>query len=484
MAMMTLGLKAQELQPDARYKLIRESYTINDDGTSDIQYRKEITLYRNRAITAYADKGETFIMYNPAFETLTINESYTMRADGSKVETPKNAFIDQLPSECTRCGRFNGLREMAIVHTALEPNCTIVLDYTIHRLHPWFDLVINMQKDCPVDRYELTFAYPSDTKIYSNYEPKDGSNMSQTGFSVVREDIPQSWADPYLPDDVGKLYQVRFCHLPEYSYNQTSYITEAKQLVEDLQEDNDSAHYAANICQWVMQNVNENAIPYDKLGFQYAFGRETFRSNCGTLMDKALLMADLLTMAGFEASVNNPKPQPDGDFAEVVTYTVNGKKVRYPLRKQPAVPVTVVRADATLPFDPIPLIGNPSPYYRFVLPKETGTYSMNPALLTSVRKAPLAVAPIDEVESYTIYLPPEMELVKPVKLRLKATGVGDMQVTIRQSGKKVTVVRKLRMLGDNIVIDPVRSPETYKEFRTMLAEWESSKQFYIQRHNQ
>ena len=40
MAMMTLGLKAQELQPDARYKLIRESYTINDDGTSDIQYRK------------------------------------------------------------------------------------------------------------------------------------------------------------------------------------------------------------------------------------------------------------------------------------------------------------------------------------------------------------------------------------------------------------------------------------------------------------
>ena len=59
-----------------------------------------------------------------------------------------------------------------------------------------------------------------------------------------------------------------------------------------------------------------------------------------------------------------------------------------------------------------------------------------------------------------------------------------MQVTIRQSGKKVTVVRKLRIMGDNIVIDPVRSPETYKEFRTMLAEWESSKQFYIQRHNQ
>ena len=119
--------------PDAEYNLIRRSYRVNNDGSMDIRFRKEITLLRNRAITAYADKGETFITYNPAFESLTINECYTIDAKGQKVVTPQNAFVLQLPGECTDCGRLNDIREMAIVHTGLEYNCTIVLDYTLHR---------------------------------------------------------------------------------------------------------------------------------------------------------------------------------------------------------------------------------------------------------------------------------------------------------------------------------------------------------------
>ena len=95
----TVAAYAQNTQPDAEYNLIRRSYKVNSDSTMDIRFRKEIVLLRNRAITAYADKGETFITYNPAFESLTINECYTVRPDGSKVTTPQNAFILQQPSE-------------------------------------------------------------------------------------------------------------------------------------------------------------------------------------------------------------------------------------------------------------------------------------------------------------------------------------------------------------------------------------------------
>ena len=84
---------------DAEYQLIRRTYTVNNDGSLDIRFRKEIKLIRNRAFTAYADKGETFILYNPAIDELTINESYTIRPDGSRVQTPPNAFVDQLPSQ-------------------------------------------------------------------------------------------------------------------------------------------------------------------------------------------------------------------------------------------------------------------------------------------------------------------------------------------------------------------------------------------------
>ena len=167
-----------QTQPDAEYNLIRRSYKLNNDGSMDIRYRKEIKLLRNRAITAYADKGETFITYNPAFETLTINECYTIMADGTKVVTPQNAFVLQLPSECTECGRLNDIREMAIVHTALEYNCTIVLDYTLHRESSLLVERFNLNQDCPVKRYEIRYA---------------------DGHTQIENNLPQTINDPYIP---------------------------------------------------------------------------------------------------------------------------------------------------------------------------------------------------------------------------------------------------------------------------------------------
>ena len=75
--------------------------------------------------------GETFITYNPDFQELIINEAYTIRKDGSKVETPRNAFNPMLPEGCTKCERLNGIRTMVVTHTALEYDAVIVLDYTI-----------------------------------------------------------------------------------------------------------------------------------------------------------------------------------------------------------------------------------------------------------------------------------------------------------------------------------------------------------------
>ena len=93
--------------PDAVYRLLRQEWVVNADGTSDYHYRHEVQILRNRALTAYADKGETFVVYNPDLEELSVNEVYTLRADGSRVDMPQNAFVYQLPSECADCGRFN-----------------------------------------------------------------------------------------------------------------------------------------------------------------------------------------------------------------------------------------------------------------------------------------------------------------------------------------------------------------------------------------
>ena len=119
------NLSAQSYE--ATYHLISKSYTLNEDGSLDYRYRKELQIFTRASFDTY---GETFILYNPEFQTLTINEAYTVRKDGSVVKTPDNAFNPSLPYSCTDCERFNGMREMVVTHTALEYDATIVLEHT------------------------------------------------------------------------------------------------------------------------------------------------------------------------------------------------------------------------------------------------------------------------------------------------------------------------------------------------------------------
>lgn len=146
---------SQAQQPDAVYKLLRYEWTLNADGSSDYHYRHEVQILRNRSLVAYADKGETFVVYNPDLETVTVNEVYTRRPDGSRVEMPQNAFIYQLPSECADCGRFNHMRELAMVHTGMEIGCVIVVDYTVHRQYNMLYESIPLRRECPVEKLEV-----------------------------------------------------------------------------------------------------------------------------------------------------------------------------------------------------------------------------------------------------------------------------------------------------------------------------------------
>ena len=159
---------------DAEYRLIRHTYRVNADGSMDYTFRKELKLLRNRSFAAY---GETYIPYNPAFETLTIKEAYTIRQDGSRVATPDNAFVPHLPARCLNCARFSGIREMVVVHTALEYDAVSVLEYTIHRNSPVLEASIQLQQDCPVQRFEIIVDLPQSQTLDVRYStPLEGYN--------------------------------------------------------------------------------------------------------------------------------------------------------------------------------------------------------------------------------------------------------------------------------------------------------------------
>ena len=444
-----------QTQPDAEYNLIRRIYKVNKDGSMDIRFRKEITLLRNRAITAYADKGETFITYNPEFESLTINECYTLTPDGKKVETPKNAFVEQLPRECTDCGRLNGIREMAIVHTALEYNCTIVLDYTIHRNSSLLVQQFNLHQDCPVKRYEIRFA---------------------DGHTQIEHNLPQTINDPYMPAKKG--YDVEFQLGDKPIYTAEKELPAAQTLLSDLKKNNPKEHVTA-IRDWVVDYVHLNTI--DPSHTQYAMtpAHDVFASNCGTAIDKTGLLAALLNQAGFQASIIDNSLNVFGDRPLEVEVSIEGKAYRLNATQKSPLMTEAEKTDAQnvanapiyidrhLEWQPDTLADG---YARITLPNEKQGLHINPSLLAPSRTSDLQASVIPEYYHYTMDLPKGAKLIGGDVNIEYTNNVGSINIIIKQKKNRLLVTRSLRLR--KAVITSV----DYPAFRQLMLDWNGYKE--------
>ncbi len=137
-------LKAQTENQDAEYIKIVKEYIVHEDGSYDFHYRKELKL-----LTYFSFQrlyGETFIVYNPEYQKLKINEAYTVMADGKKVVAPENAFNEVLPGFARDVAAYNNLREMVVTHTATEIGSVITLDYTIQTAKGFLPFFFGMEE--------------------------------------------------------------------------------------------------------------------------------------------------------------------------------------------------------------------------------------------------------------------------------------------------------------------------------------------------
>lgn len=438
-----------QTQPDAEYNLIRRAYKANADGSMDITFRKEIRLLRNRAITAYADKGETFITYNPAFETLTINECYTLRADGSRVETPKNAFVQQLPSECQDCGRYNGIREMAIVHTGLEYGCTIVLDYTLHRASQNYYETIDIRQDCPVKRYEL---------------------ILPDGTQKVFTDLPQTVNEPYMVSD-RQTETVTLGTCP--SYTAESGLPEAATLLNSLKQD-DPLRYAEAIRNWVRDYVTVTPFDLSHVDYRMVPAAQVFASNCGTPLDNVGLLAALYNQAGFQAkivkngsgfSANSLSIRLTIDDQEYsVTPTQQGT-----ITNKPAAMTVSTDLDCN-PYTPAfdTLVDG---FLRFTIPLGDNLLKIDPARLTPTRTSSVQARKIHESYRYVVKLPRGIHLVGAKQHATEVnTPAGHARCAYELKGRKLTITRSLD------INEEVITPDLYEAFRSVLIAWHSGRE--------
>lgn len=312
----TLPTQAQK-KYDAIFKNITKNYVLNQDGSIDYTYRKELQLNSQRSF----DKmyGETFIIYNPEYQTLTINEAYTIRKDGSQVNTPANAFNEVLPSNCTDCGRYSGVKEMVVTHTALEYGATIVLDYTIHQkaglLQDMSEIIIPAESS-PVEKYQVNISFPKDKHYYFKSETEEPVLKQQDGYKTLSwtfKHVRQTSAEPYLPAAIELYPYIKFTsadndEMLEKIIKQPSLAPTALPECDLVLSQITSAdkEYIDNILairDWVVDNVHYNSLSFKHNGYNIADAQTVWNSNCGNEPEKAVLLAAMLQRAGYDARI-------------------------------------------------------------------------------------------------------------------------------------------------------------------------------------
>lgn len=337
-AMATVMAKAPE--KDAVYKLISKSYTLNTDGSTEFRKRTELQIFTRMTFDHF---GETFITYNPDFQELIINEAYTIRKDGSKVETPENAFNPMLPEGCTKCERLNGIRTMVVTHTALEYDAVIVLDYTIRSKNFFFQELlekVDLQEEVPVEKYVVNVTAP-------DYKPAkfqlNGENLVYTKTETTDKDfvttvytfsnLPEHPTDEYLfpsvyasltfftMDNVENLVGKMARQNSMQKFDNQKITDFFKSRFTDEMNVMDKILYVRD---YIHDNIQTNHLDASVLNYMFASPQQVWESNCALPIEKNILLAGVLQSLGNDAQLAFMGNSLASDLKTVVRIQRNG----------------------------------------------------------------------------------------------------------------------------------------------------------------
>jgi len=310
---------AQDENYDAVYLRLTKEFTLNSDGSIDYRYIKQQKLQTYRSF--HNLYGETFIPYNPQFQSLKINEAYLIMADGKKVSSPANAFNEVLPAAAVNAPAYNGLREMVITHTGTERNAVINLDYELHSKKDFYPCLMGnelLAETEPVKQLTVTIRVPSGMKLHYkilhsavqpvivtegnfqvyNWKFTDVTPISTEEFQKGGNDLYPRLLFSTAPDRSG-IYQ-EFMQQPAFSYSLNG---EMEKLAASLVTENkEKTTLLLKLQEKVVNEFRLYPVQLKLTGFTCRTPIETWNSNGGTLAEKAILLTALLQKAGIDAN--------------------------------------------------------------------------------------------------------------------------------------------------------------------------------------
>ena len=526
---------------EAEYKKLAKTWTLNADGSQEFRYDMELTLFTHTAMNG--TYGESFIVYNPQYQELKINSSYTKQKDGTIIKTPDNAFVEVLPRNAADAPAYNHLKEMVVVHTGLELGATIYLDYTVTSKPgylPEVDIFEELLQSSPVKEYTLTIVIPEAKELaYTLTNNPAKASVKRSGgtctTSWTLRNLPASSRAPFVYVKNG---DVPFLAATTYTSEGEALATLLKQfnpsgdpqlttLAESLTEgekrDEDKLEA---ILEYTTNHIANNGLTLDQTGYRLRPADAVMSTAYGTEVEKANLLAGLLDGAGFKAEpMATYQAYADKGLALkavdqlFVSCMVNGELYlfstssthrpqtvnfdRTPLFSlQTGKPVAIavpqdyqIKSDIAVRFKdgkvttstkesvgkelmPYFTTGNSENEQTAPLKVENGyaTISLPDAgygfshlpysYLNSQRKENLLIPrPVNEVYTYPIECPENMELRTPETDKTIRNAAGSLTISVKKNGRTATVTRSLELNKQ------LYTPAEYKELRQLLTEW-------------
>ena len=301
---------------EAEYKKLTKSFTLHADGSQEMRFSMELILFTHTAMNS--TYGESFIVYNPEFQQLKINASYTKQKDGKIIQAPENAFVEVLPAAAAHAPAYNGLKEMVVVHTGLELGATIYLDYTLVSKPgylPELDVYEEIIQSSPVDEYVITLAAPvSKTITYASANltaaPVERVQDGVTSLTWTLKKVPASSRNPFVAaanGDVPYLTATTYASTADAlqflagQFNPPTDV-QLQTIAENLTDGTEgTTNRLAAILAYVNQRFANNGLLLEQTGYRLRNASDVFSTAYGTEAEKVNLLNGLLNCAGFDA---------------------------------------------------------------------------------------------------------------------------------------------------------------------------------------
>lgn len=304
--------------PDAEYIEIVKEYKLKMDGSVIFSYNHKLRLNSYFAVNRHY--GESFIVYNPDFQTLEVKKSETTMDDGKKVQSPPNAFNEVLPRFAADAPSFNHFREMVITHVGLERGCTIDLSYVLQTDKEFMPGLMGEEifaDYSPIHKMTVRVIIPDSENLNYEFfntdiEPKLEIRDNFKIYTWFLKDLPgipvegnqPEWGEftPRLIFSTVDSWDTIFDYIDSFMGDSLNLSASSRQIVNNqLEGILDSRSKMLRLQKIVSDEMGKvNCKPWI-YGFKAKSAEKVFMENVGTGWEKAVLLTALLKYSGAKA---------------------------------------------------------------------------------------------------------------------------------------------------------------------------------------